>query len=38
MQFDDWMHLVDERVLLNRAEMSLWGVRLGNVTLSFTRL
>jgi len=38
VQFDDWMHLVDERVLLNRAEMSLWGVRLGNVTLSFTRL
>jgi hypothetical protein len=37
VQFDDWMILVDERVLLNRATMSKWGVTLGEVTLSFTR-
>ncbi len=38
VQFDDWMFLVDERVMLNRAEMRKFGVRLGEVTLSFTRL
>jgi len=37
VQFDDWMYLVTERVLLNRAEMSKFGVRLGEVTLSFTK-
>jgi hypothetical protein len=35
--FDDWMFLVDERVMLNRAVMSKFGVRLGEVTLSFTK-
>ena len=37
VEMDDWMHLVDERVLLNRATMSKFGVRLGEVTLSFRR-
>ncbi len=37
VQFDDWMVLVDERVMLNRAVMSKFGVTLGEVTLSFTR-
>jgi hypothetical protein len=35
VQFDDWMYLVDERVMLNRAVMSKFGFRLGEVTLSF---
>ncbi|MEN9775438.1 MAG: hypothetical protein RL322_2508 [Pseudomonadota bacterium] len=35
--FDDWMFLVDDRVMLNRAVMSKFGVRLGEVTLSFTK-
>lgn len=35
VRFDDWMYLVDERVMLNRATMSKFGVRLGEVTLSF---
>lgn len=35
VQFDDWMYLVDERVMLNRATMSKFGLRLGEVTLSF---
>ncbi len=38
VQFDDWMYLVDERVMLNRATMSKFGVRLGEVTLSFQKL
>ena len=37
VNFDDWMFLVDEQVMLNRAEMSKWGFRLGEVTLSFKR-
>lgn len=37
VQFDDWMFLVDERVMLNRAVMSKFGVRLGEVLLSFTK-
>ncbi len=37
VQFDDWMYLMDERVMLNKAVMSKFGVRLGEVTLSFTK-
>jgi hypothetical protein len=40
VDFDDWMFLIDEgdkRVMLNRAVMSKFGFRLGEVTLSFTR-
>jgi 5-hydroxyisourate hydrolase-like protein (transthyretin family) len=37
VQFDDWMYLVDERVMLNKARMSKFGIFLGEVTLSFTR-
>jgi len=35
VQFDDWMYLVDERVMLNKAVMSKFGIRLGEVTLAF---
>ncbi|MCY7315196.1 MAG: DUF3833 domain-containing protein [Rubrivivax sp.] len=38
VQFDDWMYLMDDRVMLNKAEMSKFGFRLGEVTLSFTKL
>lgn len=37
VQFDDWMYLMDEHVMLNKAEMSKFGVHLGEVTLSFQR-
>jgi hypothetical protein len=37
VDFDDWMYLMDDRVMLNKATMSKWGVKLGEVTLSFTR-
>jgi hypothetical protein len=37
MHFDDWMYLMDERVMLNRATMSKFGFTLGEVTLSFTK-
>lgn len=37
VQFDDWMYLMDDRVMLNRASMSKWGIHLGDVTLSFQK-
>ena len=37
VDFDDWMFLVDDRVMLNRSVMSKFGFTLGEVTLSFTR-
>lgn len=37
LQFDDWMFLVDERVMINRAVFSKFGIRLGEVLLSFQR-
>jgi hypothetical protein len=36
VQMDDWMYLMNERVMLNRAAMSKFGLHLGDVTLSFT--
>ncbi|MBQ0131701.1 MAG: DUF3833 domain-containing protein [Comamonas sp.] len=38
VQFDDWMFLMDDRVMLNRATMSKFGIRLGEVLLSFTKV
>jgi hypothetical protein len=37
VQFDDWMLLIDDRVMLNRAVMSKFGFRLGEVFISFAR-
>ncbi len=37
VQFDDWMYLMNDKVMLNRAAMSKWGVGLGEVTLSFSK-
>ena len=36
--FDDWMFLVDEQVMLNRAVMSYFGIRIGTVLISFRKL
>ena len=37
VDFDDWMFLMDDKVMLNRSLMSKWGFRLGEVTLSFVK-
>lgn len=37
VQFDDWMYLMSERVMLNKATMRKLGGRLGEVTLSFVK-
>jgi Protein of unknown function (DUF3833) len=38
LQFDDWIHLIDERTALNKATMSKFGVHVGEVLLSFNKL
>lgn len=38
VHFDDWMILIDDEVLLNRARVSKWGITLGQVELSFKKL
>jgi Protein of unknown function (DUF3833) len=38
VQFDDWMYLIDERVMINKATMSKFGFRLGEVLISFEKL
>ena len=35
VQFDDWMYLVNSKVMINKAKMSKFGIDLGEVTLSF---
>jgi hypothetical protein len=37
VQFDDWMYLMSDKVMLNKAAMRKWGVGLGEVTLSFVK-
>jgi hypothetical protein len=37
IDFDDWMFLVDDKVMLNRAVMTFWGLRVGEVLISFNR-
>jgi len=37
VQFDDWMYLMNDKVMLNKAAMRKWGVGLGEVTLSFIK-
>ena len=37
VQFDDWMYLMNDKVMLNKATMSKFGFKLGEVTLSFVK-
>jgi hypothetical protein len=37
VNFEDWMFLMDDGVMLNRAAMSKFGIGLGEVTLSFNK-
>lgn len=37
VDFDDWMYLMDNRIMLNRSRMSKWGFDLGEVTLTFVK-
>ena len=37
VQFDDWMYLMNDKVMLNKAEMTKFGFKLGEVTLAFVK-
>ena len=37
VQFEDWMYQIDQNVMINKAQMTKWGIYLGEVTLSFTK-
>lgn len=37
VDFDDWMYLIDDRVMINQSRMSKFGFHLGQVTLSFLK-
>lgn len=37
VDMEDWMFLIDDKVMLNRTTMSKFGVELGSVTLSFSK-
>lgn len=37
VDMDDWMFLIDDKVMLNRTAMSKFGLGLGHVTLAFTK-
>jgi len=37
VNFDDWMYLIDEKVMLNRAVISKFGIKMGEVSLSFSK-
>lgn len=37
VDFDDWMFLMDNKVMMNRSYMSKWGIGLGEVTLTFIK-
>ena len=37
VDFDDWMFLMDDKVMMNRSYMSKWGFNLGEVTLTFVK-
>ncbi|GAA5168399.1 DUF3833 domain-containing protein [Viridibacterium curvum] len=37
VDFDDWMYLMDDKVMLNVSAMSKFGIHLGEVTLSFKK-
>ncbi|MCS6995823.1 MAG: DUF3833 domain-containing protein [Casimicrobiaceae bacterium] len=37
LDFDDWMWLIDERVMVNRAVFSKFGIRFGEVIITFVK-
>ena len=37
VDLDDWMFLVDDKVMLNRSYMSKWGIALGEISLTFVK-
>jgi hypothetical protein len=38
VDFDDWMFLQDRNVLINRADVKKWGIKIGVVTITFLKI
>ncbi len=38
LDFDDWMYQIDDNVILNRVTMHKYGVRVGELTVTFQRV
>ncbi|MEN9587538.1 MAG: hypothetical protein RIT15_1113 [Pseudomonadota bacterium] len=38
LDFDDWMFLINDHVMLNKAVFSKYGIRLGEILISFQKL
>lgn len=37
VKLDDWMFLMNDKVMMNRSTMSKWGIGLGEITLTFVK-
>jgi Protein of unknown function (DUF3833) len=37
VQFDDWMYQMDDKVVINKATMSKFGINLGELVVTFTK-
>lgn len=37
VDFDDWMFLMNDQIMLNRSAMKKWGIHLGEVLLTFVK-
>lgn len=37
VQFDDWMYRIDDKIVINKVVMSKFGIRVGELVLSFSR-
>jgi len=38
VDFDDWMFLQDRNILINRADVKKWGIKIGVVTITFLKI
>lgn len=38
LYFDDWMYQIDDNVILNHVTMRKFGVRVGELTVTFQRV
>lgn len=38
VDFDDWMYLMNDKIMLNKTKMTKFGIHVGDITLSFTKL
>jgi hypothetical protein len=37
VQFDDWMYQMDDKVVINKATMSKFGITLGELVVNFKK-